>query len=136
MNAERVGRWPSHRERGRPRTRRSTVDAIVGPGASAHGRVVDHRRQRVCAGLDGRCKHHGGARAPQRSVLFKVDPPAPGSPWAHRPRRVYAHTGLLEGCGVSLAHLVALTAVVASMADYAEVNRAYATFFGLNPPAR
>ena len=44
--------------------------------------------------------------------------------------------GALSGLGLSMSHLVAVHLYVANMADFAAINRVYASYFSVNPPTR
>ena len=44
--------------------------------------------------------------------------------------------GILQGAGVSLAHVVRTTVFLKNMSDFAEFNGVYAEFFSADPPAR
>ena len=43
---------------------------------------------------------------------------------------------ILAAAGTDLAHVTSVTVILADMADFAEMNTAYAPFFPTDPPAR
>jgi hypothetical protein len=74
---------------------------------------------------------HALARLRGTAALVRIGPPM-----FTNGERGHSRAALLAADDLEMAHLVAVTVVVASMADYADVNRAYAACFDLNPPTR
>ena len=60
----------------------------------------------------------------------------PGDIAAQTKRSLQNVAAVLEAAGTDMNHVVKTTVFLADMADFAEVNRAYAAFFEETPPAR